>query len=92
MLAAFLRNDNDPALATVAVMSGGLFNVFGDWIFVFPFYGTHVGNSWNCADSDPHLCCVVFAPAIQHFFDLLFSGDLAAGDLLYCFRCEGAGH
>ena len=36
MLAAFLRNDNDPALATVAVMSGGLFNVFGDWIFVFP--------------------------------------------------------
>lgn len=36
MIAAFLRNDNDPALATAAVLSGGIFNVFGDWFFVFP--------------------------------------------------------
>ena len=36
MLAAFLRNDNDPTLATAAVLSGGIFNVFGDWFFVFP--------------------------------------------------------
>ena len=35
MLAAFLRNDNDPALATVGVLSGGIFNVFGDYFFVF---------------------------------------------------------
>ena len=35
MLAAFLRNDGNPGLATVAVLSGGIFNVFGDYFFVF---------------------------------------------------------
>ena len=30
MLAAFLRNDGRPALATGAVLSGGVFNVLGD--------------------------------------------------------------
>ncbi len=34
-LSAFLRNDNDPSLATAAVLSGGIFNVFGDYFFVF---------------------------------------------------------
>ena len=36
MLAAFLRNDGAPALATLGVLSGGIFNVFGDYFFVFP--------------------------------------------------------
>ncbi len=36
MLAAFLRNDGDPALATFGVLAGGIFNVFGDYFFVFP--------------------------------------------------------
>ena len=36
MLAAFLRNDGSPALATLGVLSGGIFNVFGDYFFVFP--------------------------------------------------------
>jgi putative MATE family efflux protein len=35
MLAAYLRNDNAPKLATAAVMAGGIFNIFGDWFFVF---------------------------------------------------------
>ena len=35
MLAAFLRNDNNPGLATFGVLSGGMFNVFGDYFFVF---------------------------------------------------------
>lgn len=35
MLAAFLRNDNDPVLATIAVLTGGIFNVFGDLFFTF---------------------------------------------------------
>lgn len=34
-LAAYLRNDNDPLLATIGVLSGGLFNVFGDIFFTF---------------------------------------------------------
>ena len=35
MMAAFLRNDGAPALATKAVLFGGIFNVFGDYFFVF---------------------------------------------------------
>lgn len=35
MLAAYLRIDKNPALATAAVLSGGIFNIFGDYFFVF---------------------------------------------------------
>ncbi len=35
MLAAFLRNDGNPGLATAAVLAGGIFNVAGDYICVF---------------------------------------------------------
>lgn len=35
LMAAFLRNDGNPGLATKAVLFGGVFNVFGDWFFVF---------------------------------------------------------
>lgn len=35
-LAAFLRNDGAPGLATAGVIIGGTFNVFGDWFFCFP--------------------------------------------------------
>ena len=34
-LAAFIRNDNAPATAALAVMAGGIFNIAGDYIFVF---------------------------------------------------------
>lgn len=64
MLAAFLRNDSAPALATISVLSGGIFNVFGDWFFVFArdmgIFGaglaTAVGNT------------VSFIIMITHFF------------------------
>lgn len=35
MLAAFLRNDKNPGLATFGVLAGGAFNIFGDYFFVF---------------------------------------------------------
>ncbi len=35
ILSAYLRNDNNPALATVAVIVGGIFNCFGDYFCVF---------------------------------------------------------
>lgn len=35
LMAAFLRNDGNPELATRAVLFGGIFNVFGDYFFVF---------------------------------------------------------
>lgn len=40
MLGAFLRNDNNPLLATISTLSGGVFNIFGDIFFVF---GLHMG-------------------------------------------------
>ena len=35
ILSAYLRNDNHPALATAAVIIGGIFNCFGDYFCVF---------------------------------------------------------
>lgn len=35
LISAFLRNDGAPSLATKAVIFGGVFNVFGDYFFVF---------------------------------------------------------
>lgn len=35
IMAAFLRNDGDPILATLAVIFGGVFNIFGDYFFTF---------------------------------------------------------
>ncbi len=34
-LAAYLRNDKNPTLATTGVLAGGIFNIFGDYFFVF---------------------------------------------------------
>lgn len=55
MLAAFLRNDGVPALATLGVLSGGIFNVFGDWFFVFPcdmgVYGAGLATALGSAVS-----------------------------------------
>lgn len=34
-LAAYLRNDGAPGLAAGAVIGGGIFNIFGDYFFVF---------------------------------------------------------
>ena len=36
VVASFVRNDGDPALAMVATLSGSLFNVVFDYIFIFP--------------------------------------------------------
>ncbi len=37
LLAAFLRNDSDPGLATKSVLCGGVINVIGDYLLVFVF-------------------------------------------------------
>ena len=52
MLAAFLRNDGNPGLATAAVLSGGIFNIFGDYLFVFPLnmgiFGAGLATAIGC--------------------------------------------
>lgn len=35
VLSSFIRNDGAPFLCTLAVVCGGVFNIFGDWFFVF---------------------------------------------------------
>ena len=36
LVSAFLRNDNNPGLATCAVLVSGVFNIVADYVFVFP--------------------------------------------------------
>lgn len=55
MLAAFLRNDGNPGLATLGVLSGGICNIFGDYFFVFPcdmgIYGAGLATALGSAVS-----------------------------------------
>lgn len=64
MLAAFLRNDNNPGLATIGVLGGGIFNIFGDYIFVFAFdmgiFGAGLATAVGSAIS--------FVIMLTHFF------------------------
>ncbi len=64
MLAAYLRNDKNPALATGAVLAGGIFNVFGDYLFVFTCdmgaYGAGLATAIGSA--------ITFTCMLAHFF------------------------
>lgn len=64
MLAAYLRNDGDPVLATKSVLAGGIFNVFGDYILVFPcnmgLYGAGLATAAGSVMS--------FLMMLTHFF------------------------
>ena len=64
MLAAFLRNDGSPALATGAVLAGGIFNIFGDFVFVFPMdmgiFGAGLATAIGAA--------ITFVAMLTHFF------------------------
>ncbi len=63
-LAAYLRNDNAPGLATISVLSGGIFNIFGDYVLVFPcnlgMYGAGLATAIGSAIS--------FVIMLTHFF------------------------
>lgn len=63
-LAAFLRNDNHPGLATAAVLAGGIFNIIGDYVFVFTFdmgvMGAGLATSIGAA--------ITFVVMLTHFF------------------------
>lgn len=64
MLAAFLRNDKSPGLATMGVLAGGLFNIFGDYFFVFTcdmgIYGAGLATAIGSG--------VSFVVMLTHFF------------------------
>ena len=64
MLAAFLRNDGNPGLATAGVLAGGIFNIIGDYVFVFPMdmgiYGAGLATAIGS--------CVSLIIQLTHFF------------------------
>lgn len=63
-LAAFLRNDKNPGLATKAVLIGGIFNVFGDYFFVFPMNMGILGAGLATALGSVISLCIM----LTHFF------------------------
>ncbi len=64
MLAAFLRNDNHPELATIGILAGGLFNIIGDYIFVFTFDMGILGAGIATAVGSG----ISFAVMVSHFW------------------------
>ncbi len=62
-IGAFVRNDNAPGLVMAGVISGGCFNIFGDWFFVFPLgmgmegaaIATVLGTTLQCLIICSHL-------------------------------------
>lgn len=64
MLAAYLRNDGAPTLATVGVLAGGIFNIFGDYFFVFTCdmgsYGAGVATAMGSV--------ITIVTMLTHFF------------------------
>lgn len=63
MLAAFLRNDNDPALATFAVVFTSVLNMIGDYLFTFTFHGGVFGAALATALSNILSVCIM----LTHF-------------------------
>lgn len=64
LLSAFLRNDSNPGLATRAVLCGGIFNVFGDYILVFVLdLGIMGAGLATCLG-----CLLTVSVMLTHFF------------------------
>lgn len=59
MLAAFLRNDNAPGLATFAVVSTSILNIIGDYLFTFTFHGGVYGAALATALSNVLSVCII---------------------------------
>lgn len=80
LLAAFLRNDNHPALATAGVLAGGLFNIFGDYVFVFVWdmgvYGAGLATAIGSGLS--------FVVMVSHFFTSTNTLAWARPHRLFC--------
>lgn len=63
MLAAFLRNDNAPGLATFAVVFTSVLNMIGDYLFTFTFGGGVFGAALATALSNILSVCIM----LTHF-------------------------
>ncbi len=79
MLAAFLRNDGSPSLATKAVLAGGIFNIFGDWFFVF---GIDMGVK-GAGVATAIGATITFVIMLTHFFNKKNTLKLVKADKLF---------
>ena len=64
MISAYLRNDGAPVRATVSTLAGGIFNIFGDYFFVF---ACDMG-SFGAGLATALAAVITFVVAIGHFF------------------------
>ena len=82
VVASFVRNDGDPSLAMVATLSGSLFNVVFDYIFMFPM-GLGLPGAALATAVSPVLSIAVCS---RHFFkkenNIAFVRQLPSAKLL----------
>ena len=91
IISAFVRNDGDPSLAMVATLSGSLFNVVFDYIFIFPM-GLGLPGAALATAISPVLSIAICS---RHFFQksntLTFVRQAPSARLLGHLRfCRGA--
>ena len=63
IVSAFVRNDNDPSRAMLATLSGSLFNIVFDYIFMFPMHLGLLGAAMATAASP--VCSILVC--LTHF-------------------------
>ena len=80
VVSAFLRNDNRPELAAAGVLVGGLFNMAGDYVFVFTFdmgiFGAGLATAIGAV--------LNFIVVCSHFFSKKNTLRLQKPDKLFC--------
>lgn len=79
MLAAFLRNDGNPALAAFGVLAGGIFNVFGDIYFIF-------GRLWISDFAGGYACHFITRKNTLKLYECAICSVFLAGFPLPAFR------
>lgn len=63
-LQAFVRNDQNPRLAMIAVISGGVLNIILDWIFIYPLQLGMIGAAAATVMGTGITCLIL----CTHFF------------------------
>lgn len=81
MLAAFLRNDNDPGLATFAIVFTSILNIAGDYLLTFTFHMGVYGAALATTLSNLLSVCIM----LTHF--LKKENTLRIADSCSCAEC-----
>lgn len=60
MFQTFLRNDNNPKLAMIAMLTGSILNIIGDYVFIFVFHWGIIGAALPTSIS-PFIACLIMS-------------------------------